>query len=250
MVRKFGFAFVVVMALIVAACGRQVTPNPPGIGPGGAQSGYMNVLFDVAGTLNFSQYSYMIVFDPTGDGQCPGTNTLQSNWAGWDYAILVGGAMAIGTSANVFRLVRSSNAPHAVPAFIPVGTTPTLLQYNPNSDGTGSEFSITFARRIFASPSPAPTSKPSSGATPTPTPLPFSKIWSWNAFTATGSGTSLTFYDSMGAGGPSPNGPQWPCSQNLLNVSQTFDNTYSALFTGTQQDPNGQITTITISNNP
>ena len=42
MIRRLSFGFVVVLvtAFIVVACGRQVTPNPPGLGPGGAPPGY------------------------------------------------------------------------------------------------------------------------------------------------------------------------------------------------------------------
>ncbi len=33
---SLGFVFMLATAFIVAACGRQVTPNPAGLGPGGA----------------------------------------------------------------------------------------------------------------------------------------------------------------------------------------------------------------------
>src|SRR5271170_7186225 len=56
MIRRLSFGFVVVLvtAFIVVACGRQVTPNPPGLGPGGAPPGYMSIIFDVAAPFNFS----------------------------------------------------------------------------------------------------------------------------------------------------------------------------------------------------
>ena len=51
----FGFVVVLVTAFIVAACGRQVTPNPPGLGAGGALPGYMSVKFDVGGAVQLFQ---------------------------------------------------------------------------------------------------------------------------------------------------------------------------------------------------
>ncbi|MFY9665851.1 MAG: hypothetical protein WAK19_15515 [Candidatus Cybelea sp.] len=59
MIRKlsFGFVIVLVTAFIVAACGRQVTPNPAGLGAGGAPPGFMAVIFDVQAPFNFSSTS-------------------------------------------------------------------------------------------------------------------------------------------------------------------------------------------------
>ncbi|HEY3676981.1 MAG TPA: hypothetical protein VGK84_13420, partial [Candidatus Tumulicola sp.] len=67
MIRRLGFVLVLLAAVTVVACGRQVTPNPPGIGPGGAPVGYMSVFFDVAGPFNFSNYQYWIVFNTSGN---------------------------------------------------------------------------------------------------------------------------------------------------------------------------------------
>lgn len=51
---KITFGLLIATAIMVAACGRQVTPNPPGIGAGGALPGQVAVLFDVAAPFNFS----------------------------------------------------------------------------------------------------------------------------------------------------------------------------------------------------
>jgi len=69
MIRKVLFGFGAVLGLIISAsCGRQVTPNPPGLGAGGAPPGYLVIKFDVAAPLNFSTYQYWIVFNTTGNG--------------------------------------------------------------------------------------------------------------------------------------------------------------------------------------
>lgn len=201
----------------------------------------MSITFDVVGTMDFSQFSYLVVFNTSGNGQCPGTNTLQSNWAGWSFAIIAGPAGPFGTSAGPVQFIRSNVNQHIPPAFHPLGTTPALFQYNPNSNGSGSEFTVIFSRSIFTQapvPSPAPSSSP------------VANTWLFNAFTATGTGGSMQFADSLGAGGPNPNGPQWPCGQNPLHTRQAFDNTYTALYTGAQINQSAQITTITIGNNP
>ena len=106
MIRRLSFGFVVVLvtAFIVVACGRQVTPNPPGLGPGGAPPGYIAIHFDVESPFNFSNYQYMIVFNTTGTGVTPSTDTVQTNWAGYSFALV---ALGIGgtTYAEAVQLL-------------------------------------------------------------------------------------------------------------------------------------------------
>jgi hypothetical protein len=259
MTRKIGFVSVVVMALIVAACGRQVTPNPPGLGAGGALPGFMSITFDVAGQLNFSSYQYWIVFNTAANGQTPSTLPQNNNWAGYSYAIEVGGAAGVGTAANAYQFVRSSN-PVVPPQTCPLIVPPTLLQYNANSNGAGTEFTILFSRSIFSgagcstappsptpSPTPTATTKPTGSPTASPTPSPAPRIWLFNAFTTqANTQNQWVFIDSMGVGGPT--NPQFVSP--ALNVSQSFDNPYYATFSGAQMDPAAQITQLTLGNNP
>ncbi len=229
---SFGFAVVVLTALIAAACGRQVTPNPPGLGPGGTPVGYMAVFFDTEAPFNFSQYQYMVVFNTTGSGVTPSTDTLQTNWAGYSFALIALGN-GISTYAEPVYFAHNAN-PHISPAWIHLGTTPQTFSYNLDNNGTNTEFSILTQRRLFDyNPSPAPS--------PTPTP----NIWTFNAFVTEASpGGQWYFLDSMGAGGPID--PQFVSPQ--LNMTQCFDNTYYGQFT--PNDPAAQIVTIEIANNP
>ncbi len=239
MIRRlsFGFVIVLVTAFIVAACGRQVTPNPPGLGPGGAPPGYLNVFFDTASPFNFSQYQYMIVFNTSGNGLTPSTDTLQTNWAGYSFALIALGN-GVSSFAEPIQFVRSNQNPHIPPAWLRLGTTPQQFSYNLDVNGTGSEFSILVKKSVLngvASPSPSPS--------PTGTP---SNIWTFNAFsTQASSQGTWQFYDSMGAGGPID--PQFVSPK--LCMLQQFDNTYYAIFTG-GQDPSAQIVSIEIANNP
>lgn len=246
------------MAFIVAACGRQVTPNPPGLGAGGAPPGFMSITFDVAGQLNFSSYDYWLVFNTDGtNGQTPSTQPQFNNWAGYSFAIEVGGTAGAGTYANAYQFVKNSNP--AIPPYAQVlGTTPTLLQYNPNSNGGGTEFTVIFSRSIFRgifvspTPSPTPTPKttptPKSSGSPSPTPSPTAAplIWRFNAFTTQASQGNWVFLDSLGTGGPT--NPQFVSP--AINVATSFDNPYYATYSGVQMDPAAQITQITLGNNP
>ncbi|MBV8499537.1 MAG: hypothetical protein JO003_09830 [Candidatus Eremiobacteraeota bacterium] len=230
---NFGFIVVFVTAFIVAACGRQVTPNPPGLGPGGATPGFLAIHFDVAAPFNFSNYRYMIVFNTTGDGFTPSTDTLQTNWRGYSFAALALGN-GVASSAEAVQFVASKN-PHVPPSWLTLGTTPQTFVYNLNSNGSGTEFSILASKKVFrgiASPSPSPSATPP-------------QIWTFNAFTTQNSqqGTWY-FYDSLGFGGPVD--PQFVSP--TLDMRTCFDNTYYAKYT--PSDPAAQIVSVEISNNP
>ncbi|HEX8828505.1 MAG TPA: hypothetical protein VF778_10355 [Xanthobacteraceae bacterium] len=235
MIRRLTFGFVLVTAFIVAACGRQVTPNPPGVGAGGAPLGYMAAYFDVSSPFNFSNYQYMFVFNTTGNGVTPSTQTLQTNWAGYSYAL-----MALGSGGAAYakpvQFIRNSN-PHISPAWIFLGSTPQQFSFNANSNGSGTEFSMLFQQRIFASPSPVPSG----------TPRPYAPMWTFNAFVTQASNQGQwLFYDSMGAGGPVP--PEFVNTPQLC-ITEPFDQTYYAIYSG-GQDPSAQIVSVELANNP
>jgi hypothetical protein len=191
------------------------------------------VHFDVASPFNFQSYQYMLVFNTTGSGRTPSTDTLQTNWAGYSFALL-----ALGNGGAAFaepiQFVPNSN-PHISPQWLRLGSTPQQFSFNPNSNGAGSEFSILVQKRVLHGITSPP---------PSPTPMP--NIWTFNAFTTQASSQGTwTFYDSMGAGGPVD--PQFVSPK--LNMLQCFDNTYFAIFSG-GQDPAAQIVSVEISNNP
>lgn len=234
--RKWTFAFIVLAACIVAACGRQVTPNPIGLGAGGAAPGFMSVKFDVAAPFNFSTYQYWVVFNTSGNGLTPDTHPFQNNWAAYSSGLEVigiGGA----TAASAVQFVKNPSNPHVTPYFRHLITTPQQFQYNANSNGTGTEFTVVFQRSIFNSVSNSPG----------PSPTPFNNVWRFNAFTTQANPSNqLIFVDSMGAGGPVD--PQW--NSPPIDIRQCTDNTYYALSSGLQIDPPASIVSVEIANNP
>lgn len=178
----------------------------------------------------------MIVFNTSGNGVTPSTNTLQTNWAGYSFALIALGRGGVAF-AEPIQFVRNQN-PHIPPAWLPLGTTPQQFSFNPNSNGTGSEFSMLAQRSIFkgigGSPTPSPSASPNN-------------IWTFNAFTTQASnGGTWTFIDSLGAGGPSPAGPQFVSPR--LCMTEPFDNTYYGIFV--PSDPAAEIASVELSNNP
>jgi hypothetical protein len=228
---SFSFVFMLATAFIVVACGRQVTPNPAGLGPGGAPPGYVAIHYDVESPFNFSNYQYMVVFNTTGSGVTPSTDTQQTNWAGYSLALIALGNAGV-SDAEALQYIPSQN-PHVPPGYVKLGTTPNQLSYNPNSNGQGTEFSMIAQKSIirgYASPSPS--------ASP-------SNVWTFNAFVSEPSQGQWYFVDSLGAGGPID--PQFVSPR--LCMTEPFDNTYYA--TDLQiSDPTAEIVSVELSNNP
>lgn len=192
----------------------------------------MAVHFDVQSPFNFSNYQYMIIFNTTGSRVTPSTNTLQTNWAGYSFAL-----MALGNGGAAYaepvQFIHNQN-PHIPPAWLPLHTTPQQFSFNPNSNGTGTEFSMLAQKVIFKGVSPSPSASPSN-------------VWTFNAFTtqaSVGGGGTWTFQDSLGPGGPVD--PQFVSP--TLCMTEQFDNTYYAYYS--PQDPAAQIVSVEISNNP
>ena len=244
MVRKLGFSLVFVTALILAACGKQVTPDPPGLGAGGANPGFMVVKFDVAAPFDFSTYQYWVVFNTSGNGLSPDTNPFRNNWAAYSDAIEVGGtANGAGTYATPYQFIRSSINPGAPPAPQKIGTTANQLQYVANSNGSGTEFTVTFQRAIFinhATPTPGPT------PTPATSPTPYAKGWTFNAFvTQANAQNQWIFVNSMGVGGATDT--TWVSPP--LPICTSFDRVVNARSGYNQIPQSAQIITVELANN-
>ncbi len=230
MIRKVGLA-VLVTALIVAACGRQVT-FPKYAANGGLASGFMSVRFTVAAPFAFSTYDYIIVFNTTGNGLTPLPNGgAQANYAAFSDAIVVSGNANGAVQAVPVQFVTSQGT--SLPPYVyPLNGVPGQdFMFNVNSNGQDTQFQVTFFRKVFslytATASPAPTATPTSTASPTPPPT---SIWKINCFVTSpgAAGSSLSNYtpvDSLGIGG----GTDTSFSSPNLDTTTVFDMTVNAL---------------------
>ncbi len=235
MLRRIGLVLGTLAALLSVACGRQVTPNPIGLGPGGSPPGFVTVFFNTAAAFNFSTYQYHAVFNTTGDGRTPSTDTFQTNWDGYSYTLVALGTGGV-SSAEAVALYHNPQNEHQPPVWFPIHTTPQTFFFNLDANGTGTELSTRTARQVL-NYNPVPTPTPSAGPP---------HIWTFNAFVSQANASSQwTFVDSMGAGGPVD--PQFVSPR--LDMTTCFDNTY---YPGPYMpaDPASQITSIEIANNP
>jgi len=252
--------------MVVAACGRQVTGlnSPNG---GSIPSGTMLIRVNVAGTLDFTNFKYLIVFNTSGSGAEPYPQAYVNGYQNYSYALLFAGPTgSVGVTNAVPQLLQfylnpaTSGLQEYSPP-IPVQS----LQWSANANGTGNQLQVEFVRLLLnqpsvvataapaasaspvASPSPSPgSSAPPASGSPTPFPLNTSaaqQSWYINFIVTDSSGVPV---DSMGTGGATDT------SYSLLvNTAQVQNINYTKP-TGAviPSNPNSQLTGFTLINQP
>jgi len=268
MKRRLGLA-VLVIAMMVAACGRQVT----GLNSGGGSiaSGTMLIRVNVAGTLDFADYKYLVVFNTSGSGGEPLPQAYANGFQNYSYALVFA---ATNGAANI-----QNPTPQLLQYYLNPGTTSGLQTYNiiiptqsltfiPNENGLGSQFEVQFQRQLLDQPSvtgsAAPAASPSAsaspvaagspspgasvapGTSPTPAGLPTSAAqvnWYINFIVTDANGVPV---DSMGTGGATDTSYQLEVN---TSQPQTINYTKPAGSVA-PANPNEQLTGFTLINAP
>ncbi len=151
MLRSIGLALSLV-AIMLAACGRQVTFPPPGT-VAGLPAGNMLIRYTVAGTFDFTDYTYAIVFNTSGNGGTPYANTqFNGGFLNYSFAWFVGGKF--GTVQSPPVLLQYYLTPGSTTN---VGTQQIVVPLNLatltlNSNGQNSQFTLLFSRSLLRSP--------------------------------------------------------------------------------------------------
>ncbi len=257
------------MAVFVAGCGHQVTPDRAG-STNGLFPGYVQFKFRTQYPMDFTNTTYVIAFNTSGTGGSPHLgNVLSTNYADFSWEVAVGGGQA---TPVLYQII-----PQPSGGFIPspISPNPSAFQLVTNSNGQNTEFTLTIARNTFnaglqpsptatptATPTPTPSPTPTAtpvGATPSPTPSPtpvptptplYSTTWYVNFFTATGNvgvqQTIPTWIDSM-----SPNGyNDTTYSSGALDVTTAFDMTLPAVVGVPVTPQSAQIISVEVLNAP
>jgi hypothetical protein len=202
-------------------------PGSPGVAPlsaalnaaasAGISPGYMRIKFDVAAPLEFSKYQYLIVLNTAGDGKTPEAD----GWAGYSFALETNRQRG-APSARAVAFVRNAD-PHIPPAQVLIATTPRQFRFNPNSNGSRTEFAILFQRSIFDAFERRRKST----------------TWLFNAFSENTSG----FVDSMGSCESCFVSPK-------LSVDQGFDKTALASKRPKGIEKSAKIASVEFTNDP
>ncbi|HZZ65986.1 MAG TPA: hypothetical protein VFE17_10835 [Candidatus Baltobacteraceae bacterium] len=234
MLRKLIFA-VCAVALTLASCGRQVTPNRTNT-PNGLQPGQMQVKFLTQAPPDFVNNWYVLAFNTSGNGVEPyaiNGNQL-NNWLNFSFEIVVfqpNANSAIQAVLIQFVSTQGPNGPLKTPVQV-CCPPPQDLIVIPNC-GTQNQFCVTLSRNIFItqycspSPSSSPSSSPAPSATPSATPSPSSSCvantWNVNWFVASPNGNPTgQVISAAGSYGVTDT-----TFQKTYNVTTTFDQTWT-----------------------
>lgn len=261
MIRRLGLA-VLVISMVLAACGRQVTFPKTG-STGTIPSGQMLIRFRTAAPQDYANVRYVIVFNTSGNGNEPLPQANQTGFQNYSFSFVVGGPQGL---VGLPQLLQYYLAPGTSSGIQTIGISipPNLITFVPNSggNGQGGEFQITFARALLyginpggtpipGAPSPAPTassvatSVPSATATLNPLVAPTTaaqQTWNINFITTDPNGIPI---DSMGLGGATDT------SFSLrIDTTQPVSTTYTKPQSLQLQNPPAQISGYQIINSP
>lgn len=245
--RRLGFA-VLMMSMVVAACGRIVTVPKTSTGVS-VPAGNMLIRFRTLGTLDFNTLRYVVVFNTSGNGRQPLPPTFAS-FLNYSFELIFGGTNIGGASYALLQIFPTGTSSGYTQISIPVQTQ-FITNFNPNSSGTGNELTFTFNRlwlnipNPVASPSPVPT-----GPTPSPGPVPTlapgqSTLWNMNFFSADATGNNII--DAIGT-----NGAQDTSFTFQVDVTQPFDRVINKPLPPPVQvtNPSAQVIAIEVINAP
>jgi hypothetical protein len=225
-VRAVALAAFALAAGTVAACGHQVTPEPNLANSDLAGDVFLR--FDTVAPLNFSSFSYAVIINTCGSGAVPYPNVFGTSFLSYSYGFFVGGSIAGSSQVSLIQYYfNGGNVTQ-----LPIPLNPSQVQFNPDSNGLGTEFTLTFSRSLLnnhfnigqpcpnvtqppatpvptgATPAPTagPTTAPTGGATAVPTasanPYPTTAAQSTWIFNYMTFNTSRQPQDSLGPGGP------------------------------------------------
>lgn len=254
MLRKLIFV-VSALAFTLSSCGRQVTPDRTGTSASGLQPGYMQIKFNTAGTMDFTNVWYVIALNTSGTGTEPYAinGNQQQNWLDYSFEIIV--FQGQGQIAPQAELIQFLTQPNPGGGTVKVPSAPFTvaqqqLQLNPNCNGSQTQFCVTIDRHLFsglngsapsaspssspsATPSTSPSASPSGSPSASPTPGAFSGVVYVNWFTVNPSGAVAAggqVIDAPGLGGATDHSwlPENPPSHNY-DTSRTFDYPWNAV---------------------
>ncbi len=173
MLRRTALVSFALAIVVVAACGRQVTPDPSLKNTNLA--GRMVIRFRTNGPMDFTKYTYAVVIDTCGGGT-PYPDAFATTFNNYSFSFLIGGIYGTAGPALVQYIITPGTSNSLNPQQVPLGASTT--QFVPNSNQQNSEFQLTFVREQLnnplqvAQPCPNITPAPNGNATVTPSMSP------------------------------------------------------------------------------
>ncbi len=158
-------------SLMLAACGRQVTGLNGSGTTNSIPSGQMLIRFRTLAPLDLTANRYVIVFNTIGNGQQPYANGFITGLTNYSFTFVVGATGGVAQFPLLNEYYFPPGSQQAQSFSVPINSQ--QVQFNPNSNGSGTEFTLTFQRTaLLCAPVPNPAASPSATPSATPTPAP------------------------------------------------------------------------------
>lgn len=207
-VRRLRAAVVVAAMMILSGCGHQVTGlNAPNGGL--VPSGQTLIRFETAGPIDTTNFSYLIIFNTTGDGNAPVAQGYNSNYLDWSFGFLLGGGSNVLNAPTFIQYYQDPTGGSAgIPYIRPYQPQQLVFDTNVTSAYAPYGFEIRFDRCLFNLAAPTASNNP--GPTPAPSPKPLGSIcppfdftttnptWVINLFTVDNTRTVVDALTSVG----------------------------------------------------
>lgn len=205
--RALSALIVILFASALAACGRQVTPDPTT----NNLSNTMLVKFRTKAAMDFTNFNYVIVFNTCSLGGEPYPNVFTTTFTNYSYAFAIGANFAGSTVQPT--LIQYILTPGTSNQLNPqtVQYNPTTTQFTPNDNGSNNEFTLIFPISQLSNPLNVPTPCPS-GATQ-------SSTWFINFFTLD---KTSRVQDSLGINGANDTSFQFSINTTVSSNNALF----------------------------
>jgi hypothetical protein len=236
------------MTVLNGGCGRQVTGlDQPG-GGGIVPPGQTQIYFETNAQPDFQNFTYLIVFNTTGNNNEPVALGYNSNYKDYSFAIQIGGGANYVTQPLLIQFYQnpqSSGGVQRIYRQYPTGTLIPLTQVQTSNSPFA--FGVRFNRCILdlAPPGPTPPPVPNNPGTTCPPYQFIQPNWAINLFTVDNTNTVA---DSLGSQGASDtSAPPF-----LLNTAAVVNDQFyfKPAGGGTAQNPVAQIHGIEVYNTP
>ena len=142
------------------------------------------IRFDTAGTLDFANVAYLIVFNTSGNDQQPTAQGYNSDFKNWSYFFIVGGGAGVASSPLLYQIYQDpvNGGSKSFQLTYPSGSV--NFQTSIPSGNSPFGFQITFNRCLLDQPTPSASPPPITTTNRICPPYDFSQaLWNVSLFT-------------------------------------------------------------------
>lgn len=208
------------------------------------QEGNTLVRFDTAGTLDFANVAYLIVFNTTGNDQQPTAQGFNTDFKNWSYFFIIGGAAGVASAPQLYQIYQDpvNGGPNKFALTYPQNSVNFQTSIPTGNSSFG--FQITFNRCLLDQPVPSASPPPITTTNRVcPQYLYSQSFWNISLFTLDRNSNPI---DSLSTTNPSSADYKF----NIETAALVNKNYFKPANNTTLSNPGAQITGIEVFSQP